>query len=784
MTLTAYPSPRNIHTDFKEALAWKLQREYEFQANSPLERATTYYFDTTRPDNTGDGLTLATAKKDATELAALAAADRAFLFVGGQRHVMTGPLLEYAGDNLTIAGLDTGGGSRSFVIDRFSTTLAAASSSWTLAAGNRYTATMATEVAAVKLRIDPLGLARDTNLVKVASSAACESTANSWYWTASTIHLNLNGDNPDTYDVDLLPTNTDNGVEFSGDGCRLADATFYGFGCDNTTVANQNQGATNASSGDDANYYERVSCYYSGSHAMAHYLGSGSGGRSYWKDCDAGYTRWNSSGGETVANSYSSGGGQETWFDSLKVRTGTLKSSDWDYATDGARAKGVFGHTATGSMDLGVMWRCTTEASHTPCRSLGAFDDTPTFETWELGNCRNFIVGCSQQMPTRAMAAGQSFELCNNVIHKGCSYAFRPNGASPDALFSAARPRDVYWLDTIVDLDLQDVDDANFGVYNGSSGVGKLLIDSCFIRVQNNPGTTGTRFGIDYDTAFLTTAAGNSDESQMSNSIVAYGASAGGNQYLGLTNLVGNLTNNAFFGVTQDAGDARGYDNDSAEIALAAMPVPGVSVDALVAAGTTRHVGDYDGNFRRRSNARPSVGPFEFLAAGGNLLDEFDHQPQSDVMERAAKDAIDAKQADFTLAATDATGQVTSTNGVSAITADEVAESRTFYVGREGSRSRNIVTLNTWSTGTVTLAVDFLDLLNPDTAITSVDTVTVTNVATGVTVTTSNLRRQKGLRKANFDVASIASAGRFDVVIKVTSTDTQPLTMAGTLAVE
>lgn len=138
-----------------------------------------------------------------------------------------------------------------------------------------------------------------------------------------------------------------------------------------------------------------------------------------------------------------------------------------------------------------------------------------------------------------------------------------------------------------------------------------------------------------------------------------------------------------------------------------------------------------------------------------------------------------------TVATSDEVGGVSGAN----LTADKVAKSRTFAIGVEGNKADNIVTLNTWSTGTVTLAVDFdggdeSNGLNPGSTILTFDAVTVTNNADATTITTSNKLVQQNKKAANFDVAAIATAGTFTVRAEVTTTDSQKLTLVGTLVVE
>jgi hypothetical protein len=113
------------------------------------------------------------------------------------------------------------------------------------------------------------------------------------------------------------------------------------------------------------------------------------------------------------------------------------------------------------------------------------------------------------------------------------------------------------------------------------------------------------------------------------------------------------------------------------------------------------------------------------------------------------------------------------------VTAADVDNSRTFFVGEDGYRSRNIVTANTWSSGTRTFGCDFSAALDdPATTLAGVTSVAVTGP-----VTTSELRLHVSKRKVLFDVAAIAAAATKTVTVTVTTADSQTLVVTGTLEV-
>lgn len=121
------------------------------------------------------------------------------------------------------------------------------------------------------------------------------------------------------------------------------------------------------------------------------------------------------------------------------------------------------------------------------------------------------------------------------------------------------------------------------------------------------------------------------------------------------------------------------------------------------------------------------------------------------------------------------------------VTADRVAKQATFYVGSEGNVSRNIVTLNAWSSGTRDLAFDLSELLNQaDTTISSVTSVTVIQRDGSPTITTSALRKHQNGKVAIWTTAAISSAnaGTYDVVLTIETVDSNTIVVEGVLEVE
>lgn len=663
--LEKYRNAPNINTDYVGWLSWAKERKQQFEANCPYDRpGDTFYIDGTAADNSGDGLSPATAKRDLSEIATYAAANggdlsgKTISITGGQRYVATGSVLNYTGDDLTIRSSN----GTPAIIDRFSVEYSEADDDWGSQSGDRWQVSESTDIAWVKIRSDTYGEERGTHLIRVASAADCTTTDNSFFHDGSgdVLYINLAGDDPNDYTIDALPDNSDDGVSFAGDGCRLEGITFLGFGMNPSTTASQKQGATNRSSGDDANYYKNVGCYFSGSHAMAHYL-DGSGGRSYWEKCHTGFCQYNS-GSETIFNTYSRDGACESWSDGLDINYGTLKSNQWPYASEVARGSGVYGHNSSGDpLDLIVYLDTAVKESHTPCESFGAPGATPGFDVWDLSSCRVFYVRCVKEMP----AGIGKLSLSSNLIYKNCQLACRPVEESTTDSTGTVRPNNCYYLDCALDFDLAAWAGGQFCWFNGSSGSRELHIANSSVIFINNNSTGNGRGLFDYDAQYAGYAGESGAQGSIVNSIIATDdPGSQGNFNLGFGNASNILINNAYYGIVAATGgsstDKRGYAQDASAIELSAMPKFGVQYDEIVGAGSSKRISTHDINGRKRITHLPDVGPYDFRsrAVAMNELEAITNYIGQDITDRpnglaavsktatsASSDALAAKTA-------------------------------------------------------------------------------------------------------------------------------------------
>ena len=159
--------------------------------------------------------------------------------------------------------------------------------------------------------------------------------------------------------------------------------------------------------------------------------------------------------------------------------------------------------------------------------------------------------------------------------------------------------------------------------------------------------------------------------------------------------------------------------------------------------------------------------------------------PLSDVRQADAEAAIDAKEEDKTLPSTDENGQVTATNGGgggnNTISPEVVSDKRTFFVGREGSTSRSIVTLKSSSQTNKTVTLQVVPELN-DTDINSTGTHVVSVVGL-TTLTVTNVTTRKDGQAIHFDIPADSAADTYTMTAEVATLDGNTVVMTGKLVI-
>lgn len=620
-----FKAPPNIATEYSKWLKWKDYRVAQFEKKAPKERANTYYF---VPSSAGGSdaaaCTYAAPCATRTKCASLITAN------GGNTRCRfhadyvwdDATDIVITANNNTIDCYKSGASLRDCtpgaeaqpLFNAFAVKYLDASNPWTLAAGNRYTVAETNDIAWVRKVNDRLGDTLGQNLVRVASSAACEALSNSWFWGANVLHINLGGTDPNTLDLEAVISNTANGIEFQGDGNRVEFIRADGYGMHRTNTATQAQPFTSRAGGNKANYFKNLEAYYSSSHVVAHNWNS-TGGKSMWNGIIAGYPKYNAAG-NNIFNTYSALGEHETWWLDTTAQYGTLKSSDWSYTTLFQRGHGFLSHTNSASYDhsMYVVFNTSLPNSHTPLLSIGgsgtnAVNPSPVTD---FSQYKSFMVKASQPATGNAITT-PAFEWFKNQIIYGSRFAMKQTSAGVGA-WTNYYPDNTWVINSDFEMNQAAVASNFTALYNTLTADNKVNFLHSSIRIINAAVDGGISFGLDFDNIFGTTTvagAGTSRNSTMTNSILSI-INSGTSTFmrLSLTNSATALKNNRFYDTDQNAGFDAGYDLGTSQSTLSAA-YDLTSQAALLNAGNKEIQCSHDINGRRRDGS-PDIGPVEF----------------------------------------------------------------------------------------------------------------------------------------------------------------------------
>jgi hypothetical protein len=619
--LSDFTTPPNIATDNAAWRAWRDARRAEFEANCPLERATTYYFDAEGGPTQGDDITGDGSINDPWETRAKAITVDGpgvrLRFNRGDVWRESGNWV--VGDDVTIDAYGTGDDP---VFDRFTSEIVSGGSTWGFLSGQRRQATFsAFEPAWIKIRSLPL----TRPLQRVADATAVSNTTDSWCWTSNVIYINMGADDPNTFDIDICPSNGDNGtehgVELAGDGSRVEGITFYGWGCSKTDTSSQSQGVTSSAGSDEANLAKDCRCFYSGSHALAH--NGVTGGRFLVLDCHAGYCIPNSSG-ETIFNSYATNGEQEVWFIGCDVDYGTLPASDWVTATFKLQGNGFYTHTSGNETPLAlfVVDNCVahSENLYGP-QQLAHANNLPTLTDTDLTTYRCFFTYNTQNMAPAGRLPTNSFLFTTGAIFYNNDFGLWP-AVTNTALDNGVVRINVWMIQNRFTIDMTTMGNNPFGFYNPATGTDfyEIFWYHNWTELNNVSGTNPSRFGIDFDIRAQTSAtglgvpgAGTSKDCKYVNNVLVVNKTTGGNVYYVGVNNTNKCKSNRLYGITASDGIERGYNlHDPATTVLGTAPVWEVENSGLLEAGSTELVLSHDFNNKRRTVATPDIGPVDF----------------------------------------------------------------------------------------------------------------------------------------------------------------------------
>lgn len=611
-------NPPNIATNYAGWIAWKNFRMQQFQRHCPLNRATTYYFSNSGNDSLGDGSIgnpWATRAKAKTVVAA-SSGDIRCRFKRGD--IFREDVDWIITKNVTVD--DYGTGNLPLITE--ATATYPAGSLWTLDSGNSYKLTEVRDIAWVLVSNDRLGELRGQTLSWQDSIAHVRSVANSFFWNSgtNTLYVNLNGTNPNTLDLEAIVSNNNNGVAFSGDGGRVQNIIAMGFGLNRTQAATQTQPFTSYATGTNANYFNQVEAYYSGTHVVAMY-NSSTGGHAMFNNVIAGYGQADGGGSLSVYNLFSDSGGHEGWVLNSTVKYGGLPSYLWSFATLKKQGTGFYGHTVTGLGALTVVDNVTVSASIQPVSSIGNFNNMPT-SSGDITQVRSFIVNTTR--PAAGYTAPDTIAINNDTVYYAVQDYNQMVDGGTASLASGTQPSNFWLINSYLDLNATAFTGGNLGLTNFSPGPLniKMYIWNSQIKWRNVISTTS--LSVDIFTCFnsnaLPDAAADMRNSTLINSIYSHNQSTAG-YYVGMYNDATHLVSNAYYNVTQSSNTVRGYNNDAGATTPGSEPVLGVSQSAFLLHGsnTLRLSNDLNGKIRTASP--PDQGPVDFSSPSNYTLD-------------------------------------------------------------------------------------------------------------------------------------------------------------------
>jgi len=575
----------------------------------PLTRSTTYYVSSSGDDlNPGtEPLPWRTRAKAITEVAA-SSGDVAVLFSVGDIWKESGSWT-ITKPNVTVGSYEPTSYPFPYPADKpiFSAFTLAYSSGWTLTSGDVYQRVEASFVEWIIYANDRLAspFSRQNSVVN------CQANPKSFWYDSGTTTLYINagvGIDPNTLSLEGVPRNSSMGVCLGAgaNGGRIDNIKTFGYGLDSSSTGNNIVGIADQLKDLDTGLITNCESYYNTSHSIVHIVsGPGnSGGISTYAYCRAGYNIYNAAA-ETVFNSYSYEGDQETIFHECVAPYGTLPTSDWWTAGSGDQKRGIlhYAHTNGGGgqvIGLIIFNACRYEDNPFGCINCGYAGNVPSMAS-DPADCRAYVFEELGPNPPN----NNSIQWGGSVAYINCKfYCSRPNQTSQ--CYNATRPLYVYYLNCVIDIDLDFQTTTPFGLYNSTSTDNIMILYHCSIMVRNCDVT----WAFDRDT--YTGGTNSSPNGQMKNCL--YQTSGGtGTKYVGLNNVAANQRYNAYARVSNPA-DIRGYTNDPAPVVLSSAidPLPTGEEAYLVKFKGDPAVGlQYDINWNRRG-ALPSIGPIEF----------------------------------------------------------------------------------------------------------------------------------------------------------------------------
>lgn len=381
----------------------------------PATRATEYYFDAQNGNDANSGLTAALPKQTISAMNTLLSAGNVRIYAKGTwRHAASAGVTMPANTSLT-----RWPDGSNYRITGCRLEADAGSVTWTLGAGNRYSATIANAA-----HLHPKGWGPFHYLTCAASTAEVEANSFSYFITGSTVHVNMGGTNPNTLDFELTHTSDfgslASGVTVTGGGVYIEGGTFdhNGYGA-YASGTNQSYGILLNQINEEVVYVKDCTV---GGH-FYHNIGTLSvgGGRSLLENVVAGGCRDDIA---THINFFSTNGDNEAI--ALRCRVVTDRMPRVGMLANNAQ-EAFYGHTATAGTIafVSVIAAELTADGQDPAQSLGRFGNTPTPTT----NPASYVA-CFHRCRVSPGVGSRTVPWQNNTAFVACNIAIRPLAAT------------------------------------------------------------------------------------------------------------------------------------------------------------------------------------------------------------------------------------------------------------------------------------------------------------------------------------------------------------------
>lgn len=469
---------------------------------------------------------------------------------------------------------------------------------WGTASGNRYQRAETNDIAWLRDQNDRLN-----PYIRVSSTALVASTVRSFFWSANVLYVNAGaGINPNNRNLESVISNFADGISLSGNGSMAKGIRCDGWGINRGTPVTQNHAYVSKASGTDEVLFMDMEGYYGASHVATHYLGGNTGGFATFINCKAGFTIYNSTG-ESIFNTYSDGGQQETIFHNCEIPYGTLPSDDWVTATAVVRGGALYGHSNGTAVSLIICFGMRTSANKWAAENpASSFANLPSATL--ITDARAFVVNCVHEESNH----GGTFRLCHsNSVQMNNAYYLKPNGNSTESLASDDQPNG-WAINCFTQFDMTNITQSTYGLWNNNGIASTPHIYHCHLHLKNSSTADFLMERSNYFSPANTDSGG-----EMINSMVTVENFTGGKvAWLGFNNNT-NSKNNAFFGLSASANAFANFNSQTSPTTLGSLPVPILSTSYFNS--SLYHTGyalglEYDAKLTPRQTT-PSIGPMD-----------------------------------------------------------------------------------------------------------------------------------------------------------------------------